>query len=168
LSEIIFFYFLDQGTLRFPENMLVPVIVLSVGFVLIARYASLVTAILTFYTSALAIILIIDWFHGNSADPSILRDYLGITFSDGQQGQGIANDFIIIGLAGGSVWMIFLSAFQSTVHKMRNMSIKDIRFPLRSSISKLTKFFDKHPWLATILMSVITLLIGLVIGGIGK
>jgi len=165
LSELIFFYFLDRGFLRYPENVLVPMFVLSVAFILIMRYLSFETAIMTYYASIIAVIFIVDLYFGSSVNASILRDYLSIPASGGR---GYENDILILGFGGGTFWMGLILASQSAIEKLRKMPIKDARLPLRSGISKLTEFFDRHPWLVTVIMSVITLLIGLIIGGLGR
>jgi hypothetical protein len=164
LSESLFFYLLARG-LRYPESIIVLMLVLSATFIITAKCFSIEIAILTFYVSIITVIFIVDWFFGSSANPSIIHDYFGVTYPSGLD---IGSDFLLIGLLGGGIWMAFLSGAQNAINQLRKMPIKDIRFPLRSQISKLTEFFDKHPWFITLLMSVITLIIGLIIGGLGR
>lgn len=164
LSESLFLYFVDRG-LRTPEGIIVPILVLSTAFLIIAKCFSPVTAVLTFYVSIITVILTVDWYFGNSANPSILLDVYGFSF---ESGQDIFGDFLFIGLIGGGIWMALLWGTQNAISQLRMTPIRGIRFSLRSRITKLTVFFDNHPWLVPLLWSVITLIIGLLIGGLGR
>lgn len=64
--------------------------------------------------------------------------------------------------------MALLWGTQNAISQLRMTPIRGIRFSLRSRITKLTVFFDNHPWLVPLLWSVITLIIGLLIGGLGR
>jgi hypothetical protein len=165
LSELFFLLLVNQEALKYPENVFVTVFILSLGFGLISRYLSWEKAVLTFYASTIAVIFVVDWIFGSSADPSIIRDYFGLSIPSGE---GVFYDFLGIGLVGGGLWMMLLTASKGAIDKLRRRPIKGVRLSLQSSISRLIGFFDTHPWLATILMGVITLVIGIIIGRLNR
>lgn len=161
ISEMLFLYFLNGGISRFPENIVVCMFVLTVGLGLIRRFLSGTTAILTFYTSSLTLIFILNWFFGSSTDPSIIANFIHL---ERDKDTRMLFDFLIIGLAGNTLWLIFSLSLYDFIGKVREMSIRNVFLSFRANITRIIKFFDLHPWLATILIGIITLLVGIVIG----
>lgn len=161
ISEVLFLYFLFCGVSGFPRNIVVIILLLSIGYTLIGKFYSGSVGSLTYYTSILTLIFMVNWFFQSSTDPSILAVFFNVERGGDQR---ILLDYLVIGLVGGTIWLGLLASFLGFLGTVRKMSIRDGFLLLRTSVSRIVEFFDAHPWLAPVLLSVATLLVGFLIG----
>jgi hypothetical protein len=168
ISEAIFLYLLQPAFEGFPQNLLGVLVFLSISFVLIRKFVSVETALLSFYTSLLALVLIINWFVGDPAYPSILSKYAAGVLTFKGSSDALVGDFLVIGLIGGSIWLGVLEGTLGIMTKLNKISVKEMPDAVHSKIRVIGENavgrFDKHPWMATIIMGIITLILGLIIG----
>jgi len=158
ISEVLFLYFLRAGISKFPENLIVCLGVLSIFFGLETLLFSDEILMLTSLTSGVAIVFIVNCLFGSSPNPSILADYLNL------EGGDLFLDSISIGLAGPLSWLLFLRGIYGFLSKARKLSIRQAYLSLSANASRIVTFFDKHPWVATVLIGFISLLVGVLIG----
>jgi len=155
--------FLDRWISTFPENLIICLLVLSIAFYLESIFFPIEITILTFYTSLMTLIFIVNYLLGTSTDPSIITNY--IFLEEIERGPPtIFLDYTLVGLGLGSVWLIFLILIRDFFKRARKMSIRQVFGEFRINLSRVVGFFDAHPWFVTILIGTITLLVGILIG----
>lgn len=159
ISEVLFLYFLERGVSRFPETLIVCLVVISTGLCLESIFFPPEVLFLTSSTSVITLIAIVSYLFGSSTDPSILANF----FTIGGETR-ILEDYLVIGLLGSLMWVILLTGIYDFLRKIRKISISGVYLAFSTTISRITSFFDKHPWFATILVGIITLLVGILIG----
>lgn len=169
VSEILFLYFNVRGTSIFPENLIVCVAVLSIFLAFEQIFFSTEVAFLTSFTSIITLIAIMNYLFGSSIDPSILAGIIGWPpLSERGYAGRVFFDYLIIGLGGGLLLVLILNGVYDFFRKAREISIGQAilrsRKAFSQSISRIVETFDKHPWLVTLLIGIISLLVGIFIG----
>jgi len=163
ISEAVFFYLLRGGISRFPENVVVGLIVLSIGLGLISIFAHEAVVFLTSATSVLTIIAIVNFLLGSSTDPHFLP------ISNTLQG-----DFLF-GLIGALGWVALLTSASNFLRKRKisksqayvllSLVEGSVLFYFAYVYSELVIiFFDQHPWFATLLVGVSSSVAAYIIG----
>lgn len=159
ISEIVFLYFLLNGISKFPENLIVCLVVLSIGVGFADIFSSDSVVLLTLCTSAITLVFIFNYLFGSSPNPSIVGT-----------ADGIFIDFIAFGLLGPIVWFVFLETVSKTTYdilrKTKKISLRQAYSSFSKNIASIVNFFDKHPWIITVLASLFTLLLGILIGAL--
>jgi hypothetical protein len=164
-SEIIFLYLSGGGISRFPENLVICISVLTVAFVLESFFFPDEIAILALYSSLFSVIFMVDYLFGSSTDPSILAGFFNLTRS--AAGDAAFFDFIALGLVGGSLWIASIAILSDFANKARKLSIRQAFSALREDLTRIVILFDKHPWIAPVLIGLASLIVGILIGLLG-
>jgi len=158
--EILFFYFRGGGISRYPENLAVSLLVLTICFCIQHKFVSAESAVLTLLTSTITLVFVIDWFLSDSAHPAVFGAFVLV----GGQIPNLYNDLLLVGFMGGIGWFVLVAGVYALAERARKATLRQTFQPFRAKGSRVVGFFDKHPWAAAVLMSIFTLVVGIIIG----
>ena len=161
-SEAVFMYFLKVGISKFPENLIVCLAVLSIVLGLQTKFFASETRLVTLFASAVTLTFIVNYLFGSSTNPSIFSDY--ILHRTPSAEDAIIIDYGVFGFIVPTFLLGFLDFSYSLLIKARKISIGQAYLILHTKVSRAVDFFDRHPWFATGLISLIALLVGILIG----
>jgi len=135
---------------------------MSLVEILFAREILAVTS----FSSIIALIFIVNYLFESSTNPSILSGFLGWPPQSGAN--RVFFDYVIIGLGGGLVWLLLFMSLVDFFRKAREISLHQALLrsgkTFSAGIFQIVDTFDRHPWLVTLLIGIITLLVGILIG----